>query len=258
VAGRVSDPLREAGSVEGVWENRELPSAVDRSVALKAVLFDVDFTLARPGPELGPEGYLQVGRRHGVELDVSLHEQARAAALEKLQKHPDFRHDEELWIQFTERIVIGMGGDPATARQIAREVERAWENSDNFDIYEDVEPVLDELRAHGLKIGLVSNGARDLREFVRHHGLDADVTVASRYHGKVKPDPTIFRKALDRLEVEPAEAAMVGDHFEDDIEGARALGMHAVLIDREDRYPEIAERLTDLYGLPAALGLVRA
>ena len=225
---------------------------------LKAVLFDVDFTLARPGPELGPEGYVRVGRRYGVELDISGHAEARAAALENLQKHPDFRHDEELWIQFTERIVLGMGGDPASAREIAREVEHAWENSENFDIYEDVEPVLDELRAYGLKIGFVSNGARDLREFVRHHGLDADVTVASRYHGKVKPDPTIFRKALSRLEVEPGEAAMVGDHLEDDFEGARALGMRAVLIDRENRYPEIEERLTDLYGLPAALGLLRA
>jgi putative hydrolase of the HAD superfamily len=225
---------------------------------LKAVLFDVDFTLARPGPELGPEGYLRVGRRHGVELDISRHEEGRAAALETLQKHPDFRHDEELWIQFTQRIVVGMGADPASARAIAQEVEHAWERSENFDIYEDVEPVLDELRSRGLKIGLVSNGARDLREFVRHHSLDADVTVASRYHGKVKPDPTIFLKALQRLEVEPAEAAMVGDHLEDDIEGARALGMRAVLVDRENRYPEIEERLRDLYGLPAALGLVRA
>jgi putative hydrolase of the HAD superfamily len=226
--------------------------------ALKAVLFDVDFTLARPGPELGPEGYLRVGRRHGVELDVSRHEEARAAALERLQKHPDFRHDEELWIQFTERIVRGMGGNPSSAREIAREVEHAWELSENFDIYEDVEPALDELRAYGLKIGLVSNGARDLREFVRHHGLDADVTVASRYHGKVKPDPTIFRKALDQLGVEAREAAMVGDHLEDDVDGARALGMRAVLVDRENRYPEVEDRLPDLYGLPAALGLVRA
>ena len=225
---------------------------------LKAVLFDVDFTLARPGPELGPEGYLRVARRHGIELDVSRHEEARAAALEKLEKHPDFRHDEELWIAFTERIVLGMGGDPSSARDIAREVENAWERSDNFDIYEDVEPVLTELRARGLKIALVSNGARDLREFVRHHGLDADVTVASRYHGKVKPDPTIFRKALAQLGVGPEEAAMVGDHLEDDFEGAQALGLRAVLIDRENRYPEIAERLPDLYGLPAALGLVRA
>jgi HAD superfamily hydrolase (TIGR01662 family) len=222
---------------------------------LKAVLFDVDFTLARPGPELGPEGYVRVGRRHGIELDLSRHDEARAAALETLQKHPDFRHDEELWVEFSARIVVGMGGDPATARIIAHEVERAWERSENFDIYEDVEPVLEELRAHGLRIGLVSNGARDLREFVRHHGLDADVTVASRYHGKVKPEPSIFMKALAQLEVEPGEAAMVGDHLQDDIEGALALGMRAVLVDRENRYPERDDRLSDLFGVPAALGL---
>ncbi|HEX9416412.1 MAG TPA: HAD-IA family hydrolase [Gaiellaceae bacterium] len=225
---------------------------------LKAVLFDVDYTLAKPGPELGPEGYLRIGRRHGIELDVSRHDEARAAALESLQKHADYRHDEEIWIAFTERIVIGMGGGPSSSRQIAYEIEQAWEQSENFDIYEDVEPVLAELRAHGLRLGLVSNGARDLRAFVDHHRLDVDVAIGSRYHGKVKPDPTIFRKALDRLRVEPAEAAMVGDHFEDDIEGARALGMRAILIDREDRYPHIEDRLPNLFALPAALGLVRS
>jgi putative hydrolase of the HAD superfamily len=225
---------------------------------LKAVLFDVDFTLARPGPELGPEGYRRVARRHGVELDLSLHDEARARALETLQKHPDFRHDEEIWIAFSQRILVGMGSDPETARAIAYEVERAWERSENFDIYEDVEPVLGELRRHGLKLGLVSNGARDLRAFVRHHGLDVDVSVGSRYHGKVKPDPTIFMKALDQLGALPTEAAMVGDHLEDDVAGARELGMRAVLIDREDRYPEVETRLRDLFGLPAALGLVTA
>ena len=50
---------------------------------------------------------------------------------------------------------------------------------------------------------------------------------------------------------------MVGDSPEDDVDGARALGMRAFLVDRENRYPEIAERLPDLYGLPAALGLAR-
>jgi FMN phosphatase YigB (HAD superfamily) len=50
---------------------------------------------------------------------------------------------------------------------------------------------------------------------------------------------------------------MVGDSVEEDVEGARALGMHAILVDRDDRHPEVAERLIDLYGLPAALGLSR-
>ena len=224
---------------------------------VRAVLFDVDFTLARPGPELGPEGYVRIGRRYGLELDPSLYQEARERALETLQRHPDLVHDEEIWIAFTEQIVRGMGGSPDRARECAVEVERGWERSENFDLYEDALPVLDELRRYGLKIGLVSNGARDLDEFIRDHGLDVDAAIGSRAHGKTKPDPTIFRAVLERLGVEPGEAAMVGDSPEDDIAGARALGIRAFLLDRDDRYPDEAERLPDLYALPAALGLVR-
>ena len=49
----------------------------------------------------------------------------------------------------------------------------------------------------------------------------------------------------------------VGDSVEDDVEGARALGMSAFLVDRENRFPEVEGRLPDLYALPAALGLPR-
>ena len=93
-------------------------------------------------------------------------------------------------------------------------------------------PVLDELRRAGLKIGLVSNSARDVREFAVHHALDIDAGISSFHHGKTKPHASIFRAVLDLLEVEPAEAAMVGDTVEDDIEGALAIGMQAVLVDR--------------------------
>ena len=48
---------------------------------------------------------------------------------------------------------------------------------------------------------------------------------------------------------------MVGDSPEDDVEGAKALGMRAFLIDRDDRFPEVVGRLPDLLALPAALGL---
>jgi putative hydrolase of the HAD superfamily len=60
---------------------------------------------------------------------------------------------------------------------------------------------------------------------------------------------------LERLGVEPAAAAMVGDTVEDDIEGALAIGMRAVLVDRLGRYPNFEPRVEDLYGLPAALSL---
>src|SRR5918912_2088952 len=181
---------------------------------LRAVLFDVDFTLVRPGPELGPEGYRRRGEQFGLRLDPARYEEARAAAVATLERHPELMHDEEIWIEFTERIVRGMGGEGDVAHDCAVAIERAWEEHGNFDLYEDVLPVLDELRRAGLKLGLVSNGVRDLEEFVVHHALDVDVAVCSRAHGRIKPHETIFRAALERLGVEPAHAVMVGDSLD--------------------------------------------
>jgi HAD superfamily hydrolase (TIGR01549 family) len=229
--------------------------AGSRLTPLRAVLFDVDFTLFRPGPELGPEGYRRRGEQFGLRLDPALYEQARAAALANLQRHPELEHDDEIWTAFTEQIVRGMGGEGERAAECARAIESQWEEHHNFDLYEDVEPVFDVLRGHGLKIGLVSNGARDLEEFVAHHALEVDTFVASRTHGKTKPHETIFRAALEALGVEPAEAAMVGDSPEDDVEGAEAVGIRAFLLDRGGLYPDRPRRLTDLRELPAALGL---
>jgi HAD superfamily hydrolase (TIGR01662 family) len=222
---------------------------------LRAVLLDVDFTLFRPGPELEPDGYRRVGERHGLRLDPQRYEGARSTALERLQRHPELEHDEEIWIAFTEEIVRGMGGDGDGARACATDVVREWERHENFFLYDDALPALAALRAHGLRLGLVSNGQRDLEEFAEHHELDVDVCVGSMHHGYVKPHASIFEAALEALGVEPAEAAMVGDSTEDDIEGARALGMRAVLLDREGLHPEWEGAIRSLSELPEALGL---
>jgi putative hydrolase of the HAD superfamily len=222
---------------------------------LKAVLFDVDFTLFRPGPELGPEGYRRLGERHGLVLDPARYAGARVASIEQLSRERDLVHDEEVWIAFTEQIVRGMGGDAPAARACAVEMVREWEKHHNFSLYEDALPVLEELRRHGLKIGLVTNGQRDLDEFVAHHGLEVDAMVGSKAHGKIKPHPSIFVAALHELNARADEAAMVGDSYEDDIEGARALGMRAILLDRDGLHPNEEERIETLLALPAALGL---
>jgi HAD superfamily hydrolase (TIGR01549 family) len=224
---------------------------------LRAVLFDVDFTLCRPGPELSAERYARVAARHGIDVDTARYDEAREAAALNLKRHPELLHDDTIWHRFTEEIFVGMGGPEEIASECATEIEQGWEVSENFELFEDVMPVLEELRRAELRLGLVSNGIRDLREFVVHHRLDVDAIVGSRAHGYVKPHPTIFRAALHQLGVGPAEAVMVGDSLEEDIEGARALGLRAILMDREKRHPDFAERLTDLYGLPAALGLSR-
>ncbi|MFN2629177.1 MAG: HAD family hydrolase [Gaiellaceae bacterium] len=224
---------------------------------IRAVLFDVDFTLARPGPELSPEGYVRAGERHGLRLDAERYEAARATALVDLKRSPGLDHDEDVWVAFTRRIVIGMGGAAPAALACAAEIASFWQHHENFELYEDAIPVLEELRLAGLKIGLVSNSARDVGEFALHHALAVDAGISSFHHGKTKPHASIFRAVLELLEVEPELAVMVGDTLEDDIEGARALGMHAILIDRDGLHPEFEPRLIDLYGLPAALGLTR-
>jgi len=225
--------------------------------ALRAVLFDVDFTLARPGPELGPEGYLRAGERHGLRLEPGRYEAARDAALVDLHRHPELEHDDEIWFRFTERIVRGMGGDADSAYACAVEITRAWERHENFELYDDVADTLAVLRSAGLRIGLISNSARDVREFARHHGLDVDAGISSFHHGRSKPHASIFRAVLDLIEVEPAEAVMVGDTIADDVEGALALGMRAILLDREGVHPEFEPRVESLNDLLARLEIRR-
>src|SRR4051812_44977171 len=122
---------------------------------VKAVLFDVDFTLAKPRADLGPDGFQRMGREHG--LDTARFPEAWAAATESLPRDPELRHDAELWPALSERVFRGMGGEPDLARDLAARMTRSWEDSANFDLYEDALPVLAELRGHHLKLGLVSN-----------------------------------------------------------------------------------------------------
>ena len=223
-------------------------------MSLRAVLFDVDFTIAKPGPLLGPEGYRDAGRRFGIELDPERYAEARAAALLDLHHHPELDHDEEVWIRFTEDIVRGMGGEGESCRQVAVAITDGWLESENFELYEDVLPTFEALREAGLKLGLVSNTSRDLDAFVGHHRLDVDAWVSSGVHGKVKPSPSIFKAVLELLGVTAAEAVMIGDSPEDDVAGAEAVGIRGLLLDRDAKLGR-DDALPTLLALPAALGL---
>jgi putative hydrolase of the HAD superfamily len=224
-------------------------------IVLRAVIFDVDFTIARPGPDLGPDGYVRLGARHGLVLDAARYDGARRAAFAALKRHPELDHDQEIWILFTQQIIRGMGGVGETYAAAA-EMTANWEHAHHFELYDDARPALAALRVHGLKLGLLSNTQRDLELFVAHHDLDVDAVLTSRLHGKTKPHRSIFQRMLELLAVTAAEAVMVGDTVSDDVEGARAVGMRAILVDREGAYPDGADQLDDLRALPRMLGLV--
>ena len=181
-------------------------------------------------------------------------DEARRAAFATLERGREMEHDEEISILFTERIMEGMGGVGDTYA-CAAEMTHAWEHAHHFDLFDDVPPTLEALRARGLGIGLLSNTAFDFDLFVEHHGFVIDAVLTSRAHGKTKPHEAIFLRMLELLDVAAGDAAMVGDTIEDDIEGARAVGMTAVLINPEGRHSDVPGRIDDLRALPVALGL---
>jgi putative hydrolase of the HAD superfamily len=99
-------------------------------------------------------------------------------------------------------------------------------------IAEDTHRALSRLRDAGLKLGVVSNSDGRVEEALEAAGLRGyfDVVVDSALAGVEKPDPAIFRAALDALGVSADEALYVGDLYEVDVLGARAAGMSAVLL----------------------------
>ena len=178
-----------------------------------------------PGPTSAPRGTGASGERYGLDLDPARYDDARRAAFETLERHPELEHDEEIWVLFTQRIIEGMGGGGDTYA-CAAEMTHAWEHADHFELYDDALPALAALRARGLKLGLLSNTARDLDAFVAHHALDVDAVLTSRVHGKTKPHEAIFRRMLELLGVDAGRGGDGRRHARGRHRG-RARGRHA-------------------------------
>jgi len=100
-------------------------------------------------------------------------------------------------------------------------------------LFPDVLPTLDELRRRGYRLAAVTNRGYSGPKFhdeVRELGLASlfETMVISCDVGYVKPHPRIYQYALERMNIDASEAAMVGDSWRADVEGAKTLGITAV------------------------------
>jgi putative hydrolase of the HAD superfamily len=104
-----------------------------------------------------------------------------------------------------------------------------------FQPYPDAAPALAGLRAHGQRLVCVSNWDVTLTEVLERSGLGdlLDGVVTSAGSGSRKPDPVIFSQALEIAGCTAAEALHVGDTLEEDVAGADAAGIRALLLDRD-------------------------
>lgn len=105
----------------------------------------------------------------------------------------------------------------------------------HFEAFPDAAPALRELRSRDLRVVAASNWDSSLPQVLERTGLAPllDGVVSSAAAGAAKPAPQLFEAALELVGAAPAEALHVGDRPDKDVEGARALGMEAVLIARD-------------------------
>jgi HAD superfamily hydrolase (TIGR01549 family) len=105
---------------------------------------------------------------------------------------------------------------------------------DSIGLFVDADAALRALSALGVEIGLVSNLAEQYAQFALDQlPVRPSVCVWSFECGWLKPDPRIFARACELLDVKPENALMVGDSMAADFRGARSFGMQAVLLDRQ-------------------------
>lgn len=228
---------------------------------IKAVFFDVDFTLIFPGPTFQAEGYRLACAAHGIDVDPAQFEAATAASSFILDDVEEQIYKHDIFIHYTASIIEKMGGRGANVVEVASGIYDQWSVNHHFEMYDDVAPVMAELQKRGLIVGVISNSHRSLDAFREHFALANVITVSvsGAEHGYMKPHRSIFDRALERANVTAEEAVMVGDSFKHDIEGALNAGWRAVLLRRSGDVPyALPPDLPVIQTLPELLPLLRA
>jgi putative hydrolase of the HAD superfamily len=213
---------------------------------LRAVLLDAMGTLLTfepPAPLLRAEL-----RRAGVQVSA---EAAKAAIRDEIAYYRAHLHEgrdaaslADLRRRAAEamRPALGVDGD----------LTEALLASLRFHAFPDAAPALMELRSRGLRLVVVSNWDHSLHERLAETGLAplVDAAVASAELGHAKPDQAIFEHGLELAGVEAGAALHVGDSQREDVEGALAAGLRAVLVARGERPPAAVPVIGSLAELP--------
>ena len=224
---------------------------------LRVIFFDAVGTLIETRDSVG-EIYSRVAREFGFEAEPQTLQQNFAYSFRRQPPlafpagAPDALLSElekGWWRNLVKAVFAGLGSFPRFEEFFGEIFER-FRGREFWRVYDDVAPALTELKRRGLKLGVISNFDSRLYDVLRACGLDRffDSVHISTSVGAAKPDPAIFQAALNFHAVEARQAWHVGDSVREDVEGAMAAGINAILLDRDHRFTENAPatRITSL------------
>ena len=223
--------------------------------AVEAVLFDVDFTLAKPGPLLGPEGYRAAGERHGLTLDPGALRRGPGGGRRgsRAPSRARARRGDLGPLHGGHRARHGRRGRRGSARS-PRRSPRAGSTRRTSSCTRTCSRCSPSCGERGLRIGLVSNTSRDLTAFVaplraRRRRLDL---LGRPRQGEAEPDDLPRRARAARRRAGGGRDGRA-TRCSTTSRGPGRSGCGPILIDREGRFPDRDDALPTLLALPALL-----
>ncbi|UCC27240.1 MAG: HAD-IA family hydrolase [Candidatus Bathyarchaeota archaeon] len=217
-----------------------------KQLQIKAVLFDLGDTLIRTA-EI-PEIYRRIGENFGVKLSVDEIREAHKDVGESDAIEGMITSGQEFWVRWNSE-VLSRAGIQENRAFLARKIDELWWKYADLEVFPDVVDTLTQLRAKGVKTGVITNGLkRDYEQILGKVRLTDkfDIVVGIDTCNKAKPDSEIFLHAVNMLDVRPEQAIFIGDSFKYDYEGARNAGLKPLLIDREGKASESVETIRNL------------
>lgn len=195
--------------------------------SVRAILFDLGGTLDAPGTEWSTR-YFRLFRAEGLRVSFGRFRRISEEVLSGFASRPEV-HGWRLAPAIGHNVRamserLGLSSETKQSRIAQRMV------GDLLKHAKASAPVLKALRDRGYKLGLISNNVGNTVPVLRDEALLPcfDTVLDSTIEGVRKPEPEIYRRALQRLDVSPQHAAYVGDSFENDVAGPKRAGMSAV------------------------------
>ncbi len=222
---------------------------LEQPQAIRTIFFDAGFTLLRPFPSSAAI-CRKVCEQLGLHIHLDQIKQQLAAAQDyffrqtRLNRHTwaDEEAIGEFWVGYYMNLLRPFVEERDEPRlyQLARAITEEFERHTSWELFPDVLPTLEVLRAHHYSLGVISDWGIALGPILRAHRLNKyfDCLLISATVRHAKPSPMLYEQALQRANAIPDYTIHIGDSYIHDVLGARSVGITPVLLDRLNQLEE--------------------